>query len=121
MFRELLTDRLGIPLEFKEDPVTVVARGAAIFAGTQLINKTASKKIPILVPGQFFVELDYQPIGDDAEPIIAGKVITDKYKALSRYNIEFVSSTGDWRSGKIELNDNGGFVGNVVAERNIKK
>lgn len=120
MFRELLTDRLGIPLESKEDPVTVVARGAAIFAGTQLVNKTASKKIPILVPGQFFVELDYQPIGDDAEPIIAGKVSADKEQNLNGYYIEFSSSTGDWRSGKIKLRDDGGFIGNVVAERNIK-
>jgi molecular chaperone DnaK len=120
MFKELLTDGLGIPLEFKEDPITVVARGAAIFAGTQLVSKTVSKKIPILVPGQFFVELDYQPIGDDAEPIIAGKVSTDKEQNLSGYYIEFISSTGDWRSGKMELNDNGGFVGNVFAKRNIK-
>jgi molecular chaperone DnaK len=120
MFRELLAERLGIPLEFKEDPITVVARGAAIFAGTQLINKSASKKIPLLIPGQFFVELDYQPIGDDAEPIIAGKVSTNKDNDLSGYYIEFVSSTGNRRSGKIELNNNGGFVGNVSAEPNIK-
>lgn len=120
MFRELLTESLGITLEFKEDPITVVARGAAIFAGTQFINKADSKKIPLLVPGQFYIELDYQTIGDDAEPLIAGKVSANKVQDLSGYHIEFTSSTGDWRSGKIELGNNGGFVGNVVAQRNRK-
>jgi molecular chaperone DnaK len=34
-FREMLRDGLGIPIDFSQDPLTVVARGAAVFAGTQ--------------------------------------------------------------------------------------
>ena len=45
--RERLADPsggLGIPLEYRVDPFTVVARGAAIFAGTQPLISTKPPK-----------------------------------------------------------------------------
>ena len=40
-FREILTTSLGIRLDHSVDPLTVVARGAAVFAGTQRSNVSA--------------------------------------------------------------------------------
>ena len=37
-FREILASKLGIPLDHNVDPLTVVASGAAVFAGTQRLN-----------------------------------------------------------------------------------
>ncbi len=48
--REHLADSiqgLGIPLDFSQDPNTVVVRGAAIFAGTQRLDTSANLKEPI--------------------------------------------------------------------------
>jgi molecular chaperone DnaK (HSP70) len=39
IFREILAAKLKIPLEFSIDPFTVIARGTAIFAGTQPMPK----------------------------------------------------------------------------------
>lgn len=116
LFREMLANKLGIALEFREDPLTVVARGAAIFAGTQIVPENSKVNIPISA-GQFGLEIDYQPIGDETEPTIGGKVIANEGQSLQGYTIEFVESKTAWRSAKIEVGPNGNFISTVHAER----
>jgi len=68
--RDRLADKksgLGIPLEFSIDPLTVVARGAAIFAGTRRLEGVASAP---LAQGQLAVHLDYEPMGPETEPLL---------------------------------------------------
>ena len=115
----MLTEKLGIPLEFREDPLTVVARGAAIFAGTQFVPEKLKRRVS-LTAGQLKLELDCQPIGDEAEPEIGGQVIAAKGQTFQDYTIEFVESKTSWRSGKIDLNANGTFIATVYAERERK-
>jgi len=119
LFREMLASKLGIALEFREDPLTVVARGAAIFAGTQIIPKNSKVSIPMSA-GQFQLEIDYQPIGDETEPTIGGRVIANEGQSLQGYTIEFVESKTAWRSGKIEVGLNGSFISAIHAERNCR-
>lgn len=119
LFRQMLTEKLGISLEFREDPLTVVAHGAAIFAGTQLVPEKL-KRIVSLTASQLKLELDCQPIGDEVEPEIGGQVIAAKGQSFQGYSIEFVESKTSWRSGKIDLNANGTFVATVYAERECK-
>jgi molecular chaperone DnaK len=116
--RERLADRnqgLGIPLEFSVDPLTVVARDAAIFAGTQRLEG-----ITLEPPGagQYAIELDYKPVGADTEPIVGGRVISER-ENLSRFTIEFINAEAQppWRSGKVCLGPNGSFVTTLWAER----
>jgi len=116
LFREMLTSKLGIALEFREDPLTVVARGAAIFAGTQRIPENSKASIPIST-GQFRLEIDYQPIGDQTEPTVGGRVIANEGQSLQGYTIEFVESKTAWRSGKVEIGLNGSFISAIHAER----
>jgi len=116
LFREMIANKLGIALEFREDPLTVVARGAAIFAGTQIIPKNSKASIPIST-GQFQLEIDYQPIGDGTEPTIGGKVIANEGESLQGYTVEFVESNTAFRSGKIEIGSNGSFLSSIHAER----
>lgn len=120
--REMLLDPnegLGIPLESSIYPITVVAKGAAIFAGTQMVPVTKNIEVK---SDEFLLELDYQPVGSDPEPPIAGKIVTDKDIDFSEYTIEFVNKTvrPEWRSGKIRLSSKDGFVNQLWAEKGKK-
>src|SRR5262249_44988298 len=79
---------LGIPLETSIDPMTIVAKGAAVFAGTQRLDEAA----PAPAAGQFAVQLEYQPVGNDPEPLVGGKVLAEG-QDLSGYAIEFLDAT----------------------------
>ena len=102
---------LGIPLEFSVDPMTVVARGAAVFAGTQFVGRGAS-----LSPGTaaYHVQLEYSPIGAEVDPPIGGKVTARNRSDFSGYTVQFVRE--GWTSGKISLKPDGTFVTSLFAE-----
>jgi molecular chaperone DnaK len=118
--RERLADPvegLGIPLEFRIDPLTVVARGAAIFAGTQRLAVTAP---PAAAAGDVYaIDLEYKPVGPDAEPLIGGRVVAPGGARLEGFTIELVNdgSRPPWRSGKIRLSADGAFLTTAFAER----
>jgi molecular chaperone DnaK len=117
--RERLSDErdgLGIPLEFRIDPLTVVARGAAIFAGTQQLKISDDRAIQA---GQYCLEVEYDPIGADLDPQIGGRISSSARESLAGFTIEFVNDEArpPWRSGKIALAANGGFVTTLWAER----
>lgn len=121
ILRDMLADRnegLGIPLESSHYPITVVAEGAAIFAGTQRvkIEKVKASK------DEFVLELDYKPVGPDVEPLVGGKLIGNEIANYTGFTIEFINkdSRPEWRSGKIELNPEGGFITNLWAEKGRK-
>lgn len=113
-FREILERGLGIPLDFSVDPLTIVARGASVFAGTQRID---GMKAPKAAAGQYEVDLKYKPIGPDEDPTIMGKVKPTSDSNVQGFTIEFVNQQTHWRSGKIPLKDNGKFKVNLVAEK----
>jgi len=103
-------------LEFRIDPLTVVARGAAIFAGTQRLD-TSGKAAP--AAGTFQVKLEYKSIGVDAEPLVGGVVSGGNDVDLAGFSVEFVNTEArpQWRSGKIGLGPNGSFMANLWAEK----
>lgn len=120
--REQLSDDkegLGIALDFSQDPMTVVARGAAIFAGTQRLKKTATKPA---TANTYSLQLEYEPIGIEPDPFVAGKVIGQNGETFKGFTIEFIneSSQPAWRSGKTPVNDNGGFATSLWAQKNIR-
>ncbi|MGO4884397.1 MAG: Hsp70 family protein [Bryobacteraceae bacterium] len=105
---------LGITLDFSVDPMTVVARGAAVFAGTQRFD-SPQREIPA---GEFTVALDYKPVGSDPEPIVGGCVSYSSPANLKGYTIEIINPTcrPPWRSGKIPIAGDGKFVATLYAE-----
>jgi len=107
---------LGIPLEFSQDPITVVARGAAIFAGTKLVERPANTAPA--EEGQYSVTFQYEPVDSDLEPIVGGKVSSATKEDLSGYTVEVINpdSRPPWRSGKIALNKDGVFTTTLLAE-----
>lgn len=115
-FREMLSAGLGIPIDFSQDPLTVVARGAAVFASTQKIDSKLQKKA---VVGEFQVQISdkYKPVGHELDPLIAGKVTSPDGSSANGFTIEFVNRDTKWRSGQIPLNSEGAFMANLLAER----
>ncbi len=112
--REILAERLAIPLEFTVDPLTVVSRGAAVFAGTQRFSTSSTKSHE---SGVYRIELDYNPIDNDVEPLLAGNIIVPDHETIDHWTIEFVESKSQWRSGAIQVSRNGVFMTNLRAEK----
>ncbi|MFI0423933.1 Hsp70 family protein [Spongiactinospora sp. 9N601] len=113
--RERLADPrqgLGIPLDHSRDPVTAVAMGAAIFAGTQRLD--ILEPLPVPAAGEYAVELEYQPMGADTEPLVGGRV---SGADTAGFTVEFVNAAAEpaWRSGKIALADDGTFTATLWA------
>jgi molecular chaperone DnaK len=122
-FRSILPDSkrgMGIPVDFTEDPLTVVAQGAAFFAGTQRIPDTGIRTVE---KGKFSVELDYKPMGADTNPLVGGKVVSGSGGDMSGFTIEFINSTmkPQWRSGKINLSSQGTFMTNLETSNDNPK
>jgi molecular chaperone DnaK len=115
-FREMLSAGMGIPIDFTQDPLTVVARGAAVFASTQKVDAKLQKKA---VVGEFQIQISdkYKPVGHETDPLIAGKVISPSDVATTGFTIEFVNRDTKWRSGQIPLNAEGAFMANLLAEK----
>ncbi len=113
-FRDILKANLGIPLDHTVDPLTVVARGAAVFAGTQ---KTTSIGKQIALAGEFSVDLKHKPVGLDSAPIVGGKVSAASPQTFAGFTVELVNTKTQWRSGKLPLQADGVFMANLHAER----
>ncbi len=117
-FRDILADKLGIPLDHSVDPLTVVAQGAAVFAGTQRIDRSirAGGVAPIAA-GTYKLVVNYKPIGPDDDPKVTGEVVAPSGGSIEGCTIEFTNRTTRWSSGAIPLNDEGRFVLRLRAER----
>jgi molecular chaperone DnaK len=116
--RDRLADRrrgLGIPLDFSVNPLTVVARGAAIFAGTQRLDLPAGDR----TAGEYSIRLEHKPVGAETEPLVGGKVTGSGGEDLTGFTIEFTNleSRPPWRSGRIAIDADGTFVTTLLAER----
>ncbi|MDT3438451.1 MULTISPECIES: Hsp70 family protein [unclassified Pseudofrankia] len=117
--RERVSEGLGISVDITQDPMTVVARGAAIFAGTQRLD--AAVPAPA-VAGAYTVELEYSPIGADPEPQVGGIVRGPAGASLAGFTIEFANAAArpPWRSGKIPLSAAGGFITALSAAPGVR-
>lgn len=119
-FRAIVKQRLGIPFDFNVDPLTVVARGAAVFAGTQRLTGTpAAAKAPARA-GRFNVELIYKPVGSEPDPLVGGRLSLPAGGSVVGYTLEVANQQTKWRSGKITLNESAAFQLNVRAEKGIQ-
>lgn len=96
IIRELISKEFSVPLEYGIDPLTVVVRGAAIYAGT--LEKPDIK----LNYDSFSVALKSNPTG------ISGRVFTGDVKfSFLGYSIEFESN--DYTTDRISLDIDGDF------------
>jgi molecular chaperone DnaK len=109
-FRDVLSKHLEIPLDYSIDPLTVVAQGAAVFAGgQQFVDDGPVEK------GVFDLKVKYNPIGADEDFRIRGKVTLDD-ESFEGYTICFTNQGTGWNSGQIPLKADGAFKADLIAE-----
>jgi molecular chaperone DnaK len=103
-----LRERVGDALEtgFGEglDPMTLVARGAAIYAVTA--NLDAAPRALVHRPRARRLWLQYPAMSSDLLPHVVGKVAEGDGEAPARIRLE----RGDWSSAETEVEEGGGFV-----------
>jgi len=116
-FRDILKSGLNANLDTSVNPLTVVAKGAAVFAGTQRcdVRQKASATV-----GQYVIDLKYKAIGPEADPSVAGRVLAPEGSNLSGFTLEFVNAQTKWRSGKITLGSEGTFMSDLLAEKGVR-
>ncbi|GAA2428813.1 Hsp70 family protein [Streptomyces macrosporus] len=113
--RERLADPrhgMGIPLETRIDPTTVVARGAALFASTVRRPRSA---LPTAAPGAFTAELAYEPSVTTTTATVAGRLSGPSPVEWTGYSVTLSNPEGrpPFHSGRIPLGANGAFVAEV--------
>ena len=115
-FREILSAKLGIPLDHSVDPLTVVARGAAVFAGAQRLKARVTAPLAV---GEYQLDLakSFKPVGLESAPMVGGKVSGTSAQDFTGFTLELVNTKGQWRSGKISLRPDGVFVASLHAEK----
>jgi molecular chaperone DnaK len=111
--RDQLRNLLGIQLEHSVDPLTVVARGAAVFAGTQ----RRSSSSPTAQKGTYVIDLKYKPVGLDSAPLVGGRISGPARESFEGFSVELVADGNRWRSGKVPVSHEGVFTATLRAER----
>jgi molecular chaperone DnaK len=114
--RSAVEGALGVKPEFRVDPMTIVARGAALFA--------ASQRLPVSPPvtrakGVVRVKLAYDPVSQDTETDVTGKLeeIVDR----GAVRIEISRADGGWNSGKLPLSGNTFIVTVLLNHRSVNE
>ncbi|WP_217253467.1 Hsp70 family protein [Streptomyces sp. AC602_WCS936] len=120
--RELLADPddgPGIPLDHSQDPTTVVARGAAVFARTVRLPKKPQRA----APGEFAIELHYPAQSVDTTGIpVSGKVSSGSAVDWTRYTVTLTNSEGrpPFRGPRTELGPDGTFYTEVAIDTDAR-
>ncbi len=99
--REMLGTELGLKLDTTIDPMTVVARGAAIYASTLQLKREIIESKPDMVN----IKLAYEPVWSETTCLVAGK-IENSVSKISSIQVLIESKTGHWNSGWLPVNDN---------------
>jgi molecular chaperone DnaK len=70
-------------------------------------------------PPVHYIDLQYDPVGWDPEPVISGQVMRPGQESLDGYSIEFCNTTSQpaWHSRRIRLDSKGRFMTCLFAMR----
>lgn len=109
--RRRLQAELGVALAFDQDPMTVVAEGAAVHAGTLLMRQERSAAQSHT--GSAALELYYEPVCPEEATTVAGKIV-DPTGFVGEIRVR--SADGTWESGWRTL-INGAFSIDVLLGR----
>lgn len=95
LLREMLTAQLRASVDYSVDPMTVVARGAAVYAST--LEKTESSPTPVMPDAGNIVHLKlaYEPVSTEPQCVVAGRVVD----SIENIEIKIDAEGGLWTSG----------------------
>jgi molecular chaperone DnaK len=92
--RSTLQEELGVQLDYSADPMTVVGRGAAVYAATLQRSQTA---VAVRKKNQISIKLAYDPVSVDTQCPVAGLISSGDLDI----EIKLESEGGLWTSGWI--------------------
>ena len=114
--RQRLETELKIEVDSSVDPLTVVARGACIFAISQKIPRELLESDKKLKKGTYALTLNYETLTAETEDTVTG-VIDDLKDADDEYYIQIQSDSGTYSGSKMKLKG-GKFFDTVTVEPN---
>jgi molecular chaperone DnaK len=92
--------------------MTVVASGAAIFAGTQKVTTER----PTAKAGIISIDLKYEPQGTSSEPTIGGRLLSKDVSDFTGWKIRISEADSAWSSASIPVKKDGVFITKIRAE-----
>ena len=101
--RERLGKDLSIPVDTSMDPLTVVARGACIFAMSQQIPEELRDQGKTAAIGAKKIKINYNSLSSETEETISG-IIDDLKDSADEYKLQIQSESGHYSSQKIQIN-----------------
>lgn len=116
ILREMLGSRFGAPVDFTIDPMTVVGRGAAIYASTLERVKRQPTPQPTTPTGgdRVILKLAYEPVSAELQCIVAGRIMSSHLDV----EIKIEADGGLWTSGWIKP-DGGVFETPISMKQNV--
>ena len=99
LIRERLSDEFSTPLDTSIDPITVVARGAAVYGSTVKVRETA--KTTKTTSAKLAVKIEYPALTAEKSTNIVGKLVNALKHNIKEIRVD--NATGIWTSGWIEL------------------
>lgn len=103
----------GVPVSFELDPMTVVARGAAVFASTQVMPEAQGGGTAAVISGRASVKLEFERITKQATPLVGGRVSTPDDLAATDCRLTITRDDNGFTSGSLALDATGMFFTNV--------
>jgi molecular chaperone DnaK len=104
ILREVLSSRFGTTVDFSTDPMTVVGRGAAVYAST--LERLKRQPTPLTTKRndteQVILKLAYEPVSAELQCTVAGRVISTNVDL----EIKIETEGSLWTSGWIRAVDN---------------
>jgi molecular chaperone DnaK len=97
--RERLSDEFSVPLDTSIDPITVVARGAAIYGSTVKVRDT--KAVTTTTTAKLSAKIEYPALTSERTVNIVGKIVNASKFSIKEISIDNV--TGIWSSGWVNL------------------
>jgi molecular chaperone DnaK len=101
LLRSMLSARLGATVDFSADPMTVVGRGAAVYASALETTKSSAISAAPMAADCVHLKLAYEPVSAEAHSTVAGRVV-DTTRDIE---IKLDSEGGLWTSGWMTLRD----------------
>ncbi len=95
-----LAEVFGVDLDCSIDPMTVVARGAAIYAATQVLDVEDSYQA---AAGEAAFQITYDSITSSGKTEVVGKIINPPGVRAQRINIARANKGATWSSGWIDI------------------
>ncbi|WP_102371453.1 Hsp70 family protein [Enorma phocaeensis] len=112
--RKRVEETIGVAVDASVNPLTIVARGAAIYAlGERVSTEIVKSHMDIANNSAISLELNYDPMTSDDDQLITGSVEIPKPEG---YFVQIASEDGFFSSGRVPLK-NGAFWCTVDVQR----